>query len=153
MAYKFLARIAPRLFDSVVPVVSCSSFSMCSQCTSFAMTPGAVAETEEDSRHGGKLTGTEKPSGHSPTACCSCYFSMVFARKKARQFRTLTAPVQERQPWFTKGFCNKGGLKRQGSMDATELQTHLLQTPFGKPKVGQTKARMQRHAWQNSSSQ
>ena len=34
-----------------------------------------------------------------------------------------------------KGVCNKGGLKRQGSIDPTQLQTPLLQTPVGTPSI------------------
>ena len=33
-----------------------------------------------------------------------------------------------------KKICNKGGFEMQGSMDATELQSPLLQSPFGKPR-------------------
>ena len=34
-------------------------------------------------------------------------------------------------PGFTKRVCNRGGFKRQGSMDTTEIQSAFLQTPFG----------------------
>ena len=33
--------------------------------------------------------------------------------------------------WMTEGVCHKGASRKQGPMEATELQTQGLQTPFG----------------------